>query len=205
MKPHDVARARHITIIQAHPDPRGGHFGHALADAYAKGASEGGHAVERIDVAALAFPLVRCRADFETGAIPEAIRQAQASIAGADHLVMIFPIWNSAVPALVRGFLEQTFRPGFMFPHLKAGEKLGFFSALSQGKILTGKTARIVVTMAMPAFVYRWYFRPHPEKNTLRLSGAAVTESLIGRVDSTNDRSREQWLRKMCMLGRESR
>lgn len=27
--------------------------------------------------------------------------------------------------------------------------------------LLTGKTARIVVTMGMPVFFYRWYFSAH--------------------------------------------
>jgi len=37
--------ARRVAIIQGHPDPAGGHFGHALADAYAEGALAAGHAV----------------------------------------------------------------------------------------------------------------------------------------------------------------
>ena len=34
--------AMRIAIIQGHPDPGGGHFGHALADAYARTATQGG-------------------------------------------------------------------------------------------------------------------------------------------------------------------
>ena len=33
--------SRRIAIIQGHPDPNGGHFGHALAQSYAEGAPEG--------------------------------------------------------------------------------------------------------------------------------------------------------------------
>jgi putative NADPH-quinone reductase len=55
------AETKHIAIIQGHPDHRGHHFGHALADAYAKGAHEGGHEIEVIDVAQLDFPLLRSR------------------------------------------------------------------------------------------------------------------------------------------------
>jgi hypothetical protein len=32
-----------IVIIQGHPDPRGGHYCHALAEAYGAGAREGSH------------------------------------------------------------------------------------------------------------------------------------------------------------------
>src|ERR1017187_9637304 len=188
---------RHITIIQGHPDPRGNHFGHALADAYAKGAHDGGHEVQVVDVAKLDFPLLRKREDLD-GAPPAAIQEAQATIGRSDHVVMIYPVWNGAMPALLKGFLEQTFRPAFIFPDAKPGEPLGFRAWFTQRKALTGTTARVVVTMQMPAFVYRWYFHPHPEKNTLRLSGMGpVKESLIGLVETPNGRKRDQWLNKM--------
>jgi hypothetical protein len=59
--------------------------------------------------------------------------------------------------------------------------------------------------MQMPAFVYRWYFHPHSEKNTLRLSGIrSVRESLIGFVDRSSER-RMQWLSKLHALGRHAR
>ena len=48
-----------IAIIQAHPDPAGGHLCHALAEAYDEGAREAGHELRRIDVAQLDFPLLR--------------------------------------------------------------------------------------------------------------------------------------------------
>jgi putative NADPH-quinone reductase len=53
------AGLRHIAIIQGHPDPEGQHFGHALAQAYVKGATDGGHTVDLIEVAKLNFSLLR--------------------------------------------------------------------------------------------------------------------------------------------------
>lgn len=46
---HDMGK--HIAIIQGHPDASVRHYGHALADEYAKGAEDGGHEVKRIEVA----------------------------------------------------------------------------------------------------------------------------------------------------------
>jgi putative NADPH-quinone reductase len=159
-----------------------------------------------MDVAKLDFPLLRSKEDNEHGIPPEAIRQAQTAIVRCDHVVMLYPVWNGAMPALLKGFLEQTFRPAFIFPDAKPGDPIGFTSWITQRKALKGKTARVVVTMQMPAFVYRWYFHPHPEKNTLRLSGIGpIRESLIGRVDTPDGRKRERWLHKMYALGREGR
>ena len=132
---------------------------------------EAGHAVRAIEVGRLEFPLLRSREDLEHGVAPESIRGAQSTIAWADHIIVIYPVWNGGMPALFKGFLEQTFRPAFMFPEARPDQSLGFVAALRQQKVLHGKTARTIVTMQMPAFVYRWLFHPHLEKNTLRLSG----------------------------------
>jgi putative NADPH-quinone reductase len=194
---------KHIVIIQGHPDPKGEHFCHALAQAYGRGAAETGHQIHVINVAALSFPLLRSRQD-QRGDPPQAIAQAESAIALADHLVMIYPVWNGGAPAVLKGFLEQTFRPAFIFPDTKADKPLGFFAYYTQNKALKGKSARVVATMQMPAFVYRWYFRPHPETNVLRLSGMRpITETLIGQVEGKEGRKREQWLDKMVAFGRE--
>ena len=125
---------RHVAIIQGHPDPEHRHFCHALADAYAIGAREAGHDVVFIDVARLDFPLARSRDDLEHRPPPEAIRQAQIALARADHIVLVFPIWNGAMPAVLKGFLEQTFRSSFIFPDARTDERLGFSSVLLAAK-----------------------------------------------------------------------
>lgn len=106
------------------------------------------------------------------------------------------------MPALLKGFLEQTFRPSFVFPDEKPGEPLGFTSYFRLRKALHGKTARVIATMQMPAFVYRWYFHPHPEKNTLRLSGLSpIRKTLVELVEATNGDKRERWIAKVHALG----
>ena len=84
----------------------------------------------------------------------------------SQHLVLLFPLWLGSMPALMKAFLEQAFRPGFAFkPKL---------DSLRPG-LLTGKSTRIVATMGMPALAYRWYFPAHSlkslERNILRFSG----------------------------------
>ncbi|MDO8678202.1 MAG: NAD(P)H-dependent oxidoreductase [Acidobacteriota bacterium] len=197
---------RRIALIQGHPDPAGGHFCNALAEAYTAGARAAGHHVDLIEVAALDVPFLRSRNALEYDETPPQIQLAQQTIAAADHVVVVHPIWNGGAPALLRAFMEQTFRPSFIFPGLKPGEHLGFSAAFREQKRLRDKTARVVATMQMPAFVYRWYFRPHQEASALRLGGAApVKETLIGFVEATDGSKREQWLRRMRILGAEGK
>lgn len=190
--------AKRILIIQGHPDPDGKRFGNALAASYAEGVREGEHEVRLIDVAKLDFPILRTKEDFESGTPPESIREAQNAITWADHLVIFFPLWLGTMPALFKAFLEQVFRYGFA---------IGKPNGAMMGKLLTGKSARIVVTMGMPAFFYRFYFRAHGVKGLKRsilgLSGIKpIKESLIGMVEGSQA-GREKWLAKMRVLGSE--
>ncbi|HUA54730.1 MAG TPA: NAD(P)H-dependent oxidoreductase [Candidatus Sulfotelmatobacter sp.] len=192
--------SRHILIVQGHPDPQPGHFCHALAEAYDAGAVEAGHAVARVPVAALDFPLLRTKAAWATGAPPPDIAAAQDAIRRADHLVFLYPLWLGGMPALLKGFLEQVARPGFAVEPNEHGLPRG---------LLGGKSARIVVTMGMPAAIYRWYFRAHAlrslERNVLGLSGIRpVRATLVGGVDAMNDVARRTWLRKLRALGHKA-
>ncbi|MGH6954386.1 MAG: NAD(P)H-dependent oxidoreductase, partial [Alphaproteobacteria bacterium] len=108
---------RRIAIVQGHPDTDGARFCRALADAYVTGAAEAGHEIRRIDVARLQFPILRTRTDFETGAPPADIRDAQESIRWAEHLLIVYPLWLGTMPALLKAFLEQAFRPGLAFEY----------------------------------------------------------------------------------------
>ena len=189
---------KHIAIIQGHPDAQTRHFGHALADEYAKGCEDGGNEVKRIEVAQLDFPLLRTKEEFEKGRAPDSITEAQNAIAWADHLVIFYPLWLGSMPALLKAFLEQVLRPGFAFEYQPSGGMAK--------KLLTGKSARIVITMGMPAFVYRWVFGAHDlknlKRNTLWFCGIGpVKSTLIGSIEGLTERQRDDWLDEMRGLG----
>lgn len=190
--------ARRIVLIQGHPDALMPHLGHALEDAYAQGAEAGGHEVRRVAVAQLDFPLLRSEEAWKDGALPAALAQAQIDIAWAQHIVLFFPLWLGDMPALLKGFLEQVARPGFAFQ--AQGDDL--FAR----KGLSGRSARVVVTMGMPALLYRWYFRAHSVKNLERnilgsVGIAPVNETLIGMVDKLGDAGVQKWTDKLRQLG----
>lgn len=91
--------SRRVLLIQGHPDPDAGHFGHALAAAYGDAARAACHAVRAVDVAPLDFPLLRRKAEWERGAMPPALLPAQESIRWAEHLAFFFPLWLGSMPA----------------------------------------------------------------------------------------------------------
>jgi putative NADPH-quinone reductase len=191
---------RRILVLQGHPDATHPHLCHALADAYVAGAEAAGHEVRRLDIATLDFPLLRSKAEWDEGPLPTGLAAAQADIGWAEHLVLLFPLWLGGMPALMKGFLEQVARPGFAMSRFTEGEL--------PKKLLAGRSARVVVTMGMPALVYRWYFRAHSlkalERNILGFVGIApIHETLVGTVEGLSDKQREAWLGKLRRLGRE--
>ncbi|CAJ0865178.1 hypothetical protein AMST5_01743 [freshwater sediment metagenome] len=193
--------ASRIAIIQGHPDTAPQRFCRALADAYAEGATRAGHEVRRIDVAAIDFPLVRTQAQFERGSPPAAIAAAQETLRWANHWVIVYPLWLGDAPALFKSFIEQTFRPGFALRYREG--------RLPEG-LLKGKSARVIVTMAMPAFVYRFFFLAHGfrnlKRNVLNYAGVRpVRATLIGSIKSMDRAVAEKWLATVEKLGSDGR
>ena len=189
--------AARILILQGHPDDAAPHFCHALADAYANGAQESGHEVRRIHAATLAIPLLRNAEEFERGVPSPAVAEAQRTIEWCTHLVVVFPLWLGTMPAALKSFLEQTLRPGFAFENVKGG--------LPRGR-LKGRSARVIVTMGMPAFAYRWFFAAHGvrglERSVLRFCGfGPVRRSLVGGVAARDNEVRVRWLQRVASLG----
>jgi putative NADPH-quinone reductase len=187
-----------IVLIQGHPDASASHLCHALAQAYAEGAEAAGHEVRHVDVATIDFPLLRSQHEWELGLLPAALKPAQADIGWAQHIVLFFPLWLGDMPAVLKGFLEQVARPGFAFT-TEGNNPFG-------RKGLTGRSARVVVTMGMPAMVYRWYFRAHSvkslERNILGFVGISpVHETLVGGVDQLGDDGVAKWKARLQALG----
>jgi len=192
--------SRRILIIQGHPHAADDHWCHGLAAAYAQGAQGAGHELREVRVATLDFPVLRSAHDWETHPAPAGLRAAQESIVWADHVVIFFPLWLGDMPALLKAFLEQAPRPGFAFTYRPRG-----FPVMH----LKGKSARVIVTMGMPALVYRWFYRAHGVKalkrNILGFVGyRPVRDTIVGGLGSRSPDSIKAALADARALGRQA-
>jgi putative NADPH-quinone reductase len=189
---------QHILIIEAHPDGHERHLCGALADAYAEGASNAGYTLRRLDISKLDFPLLHSREQFESRSPPEGLAVAAEAVAWAEHIVIVFPLWLGTMPALLKAFLEQVIRPGIAFEYRENGRTK---------TLLSGCSARIIVTMGMPASVYRFWYGAHGVKclsrSILNFSGIRpVRHSFFGTVEQADDARRKRWLAEVEALGR---
>lgn len=190
---------RRILIVVGHSDPSPERLCRALASAYAYGAERAGHTVRKIDLALLDIPFLRTMQEFEHGAIPDSLEEAAEAVVWAEHFVFVFPLWLGTVPAMLKAFLEQVMRPGTAFAYPAKGE--GFAKSL-----LRGRSARLVVTMGMPASIYRIWFLSHGiagmRRGILNFVGISpVRETLLGAVASANEAKRAKWIGQMRALG----
>jgi putative NADPH-quinone reductase len=177
---------RKILVIDAHPDRAPDHFVHALAHQYAAAAGTAGHLVQVVSLAELDFPWLRNAREFAARP-PGIIGSQQQHFRWADHVVLIYPLWLGSMPALLKAYLEQVMRPGFAFAY---GKKSG-----PARKQMSGRSARIIVTMGMPSLFYRLVYRSHSVRSLARnilgfVGFKPVSVTLIGNVENSKARAR---------------
>ena len=154
-----------VLIIAGHPDPKS--FSSALADAYAQTAASCGATVSRIDLAQLKFdPVLRHAFKVEQPLEPDLIA-ASAAIQAAQHVAWFFPLWWGGPPALVKGFIDRVFLPGFAFRY-RGRNQLPV-------KLLAGRSARVVSSMDSPMAWYTLVLR-----RVLHASFGTATLSFVG-------------------------
>ena len=172
-----------------------------LARAYRDGAREAGVDVRLLELADCEFDhdVHEC-CPSEQPLEPD-LRGAERLVEWADHLVFVYPNWWGTMPALLKGFFDRLFRPGFAFEFYADGEGAG------HRELLSGKSAELLVTMDVPPWVFRWIQR-EPGTNaiegaTLGFAGIRTTEtSYFGSVESSTHEQRRTWLDRAERLGR---
>ncbi len=130
------------------------------------------------------------RADDDLALQPEVAR-FQNAIRAADHLVFIFPIWWGGMPGRFKSLIELALRPGFAFQYMK--------NSVHWKRLLTGKTAELLVTMDTPPWYYRTIYRDagisELRRNILEFCGVKVTRvRRFGSMRVSTEAQREAWL-----------
>jgi len=181
-----------VLIINAHPDKES--YCASLAKAYKKGADAAGADCKLIHLTDLDFnPILKYGYNKRTELEPDLL-SVQQDIKDATHLVFIYPTWWGTYPALLKGFFDRVFLPGFAF---KYREGSPFWD-----KLLKGKSARIITTMDAPKwYYYLAYCSPghhSMKKAILGFCGVSpVRVTTIASVKYSNTETRSQWLHKV--------
>lgn len=185
-----------VLIINGHPNPDS--FNYGIAAAYKQGALTAGAEVKEIVVADLTFNLnlkygYQKRTDLE----PDLL-DALEKLKWCNHMVWIHPVWWGGLPAILKGFIDRVFLPGFVFQYRE--------NSVWWDKLLIGKSARIITTLDQPSWYY-WLMFGRPsvnqlKKSTLEFCGVKpVKVSYVGPIRNSTAEFREKQLKKILQLG----
>ena len=187
---------RKVLIILGHPGSQS--LCGALARSHADGVREAGGTARLLELGALDFDPVLRGGFGSTQPLEPCLVEAQRQIAWADELVFVHPTWWGAQPALLKGFIDRVFLPGFAFQYQ---ERSPF-----PERLLKGKRAKLLVTMDTPPLWYRW-ITGQPghrllKKAVLDFCGVSpVAVHSFGPVRGSKAVTREKWVRRARELG----
>ncbi len=185
-----------ILIINGHPDKES--FNYGISEAYKRGGEKTDAQIKEIKIRELDFnPNLQFGYRKRTELEPDLLN-AQELIKWADHLVWIYPVWWGSVPAIMKGFIDRVFLPGFAFKKREG--------SVWWDRYLTGKTARLICTLDQPAWYYKWIYGNPSHKAMKRLTMQfvgikKVKTTTIGPIRLSKDEFRNNWLKKIEKLG----
>jgi NAD(P)H dehydrogenase (quinone) len=150
-----------ILLVFAHPESRS--LSGALRDVAIKELEAQGHevrvtdlyaqgwksAVDRTDFPALApnarlMPGAASKKSFEADALTEDVKAEIAKLLWADALILQFPLWWFAMPAILKGWVDRVFAYGFAYGVGEHSDKR-WGDRYGEGT-LVGKRAMLIVT-----------------------------------------------------------
>lgn len=186
-----------IAIINGHPNKESFNFG--VASAYKEGAVKSGGEIKEIIIADLNFnPNLQFGYQKRMELEPDLIK-AWEIIKWADHLVWVHPVWWGGLPALMKGFIDRLFLPGFAYKYRE--------NSVWWDKLLKGKTAHIITTLDQPGWYY-WLMYGKPsvnqlKKSTLEFCGVKpVKVTYLGIIRDSKEEQRAKWLERVKGLGK---
>lgn len=189
---------KNILIINGHPNTES--FNYALHKAYKNGVlAKDKHNIDEINVAELEFN-PNLSKGYSTGITMEAdLIKAQEKIKNADHIVWIYPLWWGMMPAILKGFIDRVFVPGFAFKYHNNSSRWD--------KLLKGKTTEIICTLDYPVFIFKYFFGEGGvkvmRKMVLDFCGLKTTKTTyIGPIKPSSPEQRKVWLNKVELLGK---
>lgn len=189
---------KNILIINGHPDKES--FCTALAASYKKGAELSGTTCKLINLFDLNFNPILTYGYRKISVLEPDLVKAQHDIMWAEHLVFVYPTWWGTYPALLKGFFDRVFLPGFAFKYHKDDPWWD--------KLLKGKTARLIVTMDSPKW-YNFLVYRSPGHNSMKLAILQfcgikpVKITSFAPLKSSNAMKRKKWLDEVQELGRK--
>ncbi len=145
-----------IFLVYGHYNEKS--FNAAIRDTFIKTVEEKGYKVDLVDLYKEKFNPV-----FAGEKPDEIVLDHQKKIENSDIIVLIAPIWNFRMPAILEGWIDKVLAPPWAFSFKKIFGNYGY----PIGN-LKGKKAVVFCTYGSPQFAIRTFFLNMPTKRLRR-------------------------------------
>ena len=177
-----------IFIVYGHYDENS--FNAAIRDTFIKSVEKNGHSVDLIDLYKEKFDPV-----FSGEEPDHQVLNHRKRIESSDAIVIIAPIWNFRMPAIVEGWIDKVLAPPWAFKFKKLFGNYGY----PIGN-LKGKKAVVFCTYGSPQFAVRTFFLNMPTKRLRRgvFNICGITDVIYRRyfaVPFVEDKKRKNFLK----------
>jgi NAD(P)H dehydrogenase (quinone) len=143
---------KRIFIFNGHPVKNS--LSRTLVEAYADAARQAGHEVRLTHLHDLSFDTDFAWVDFEhPKPLEPELEQWLQDLSWSEHFMMSTPMWWGGLPAKLKGLFDRALLPGRAFD-TRHKTLLGL-----PGPLLTGRTARVVITSDTPGWFMRLAYR----------------------------------------------
>jgi putative NADPH-quinone reductase len=191
-----------IFILLGHPD-KDGTISNEFANAYEEAAKAAGHEVRRTNLGELQFDPILHKGYRAIQELEPDLKKIQEDIRWCEHFVLVYPLWWSGTPALLKGMVDRMWLPGFGFRFKKMN---GTKRLIGWEKLLKGRTSRVIVSSKnfpiLEEFMYGDYTGDIVNA-VLRFSGFKVRISKVGDSESLSDGQKKTWLKKFAAFGKK--
>ncbi len=193
-----------IYIFVGHPntDPT---LSSQIADTYEAAAKAAGHEVRRADIGKLQFDPILHKGYRAIQELEPDLKKVQEDVTWSDHFVLIYPLWWSSVPALLKGMIDRMWLPRFAFSFIKTSDGK---STLGWHRLLKGRTSRVIILLKNFPIVERFLYGNYTSdivNAILRFSGFKVRLSEVGNSEALSDKAKAMWMKKFEKLARKAR
>jgi putative NADPH-quinone reductase len=183
--------AKKILILLGNTDPDS--FSGRIANVYEEAASEAGHDVRRLNLGEMQFDPVLHKGYKEIQALELDLVAFQDCVGWADHIVIIYPNWWSAMPAKLKGLFDRAWLPGFAFNIDKETKR--------PVQHLKGKTTRVIITLGMQRPLGAWWkygdYTNELQFGILEFAGIKARVSAFGPTERALEAQKSKWCERV--------
>jgi Putative NADPH-quinone reductase (modulator of drug activity B) len=179
-------------VIYAHLNPFS--FNHAIKEEVERLLKELGHEVKVSDLYEMDFKAVLKPEDINlmySGTTAADVKAEQEKITWAERLILVYPIWWTGFPAILKGYIDRVFSYGFAYS----------FDEKGRIQLLKGKKALLISTHGQPEAVYhdRMYtsLRDTQDVGVFEFCGIAAQHVFFSGVMNSPDELRQDYLNSL--------